>query len=145
LLSLQVSSVQFDGDTIEDAPPLWCAAAAGHFEIVKYLISKNAKVNSATRTHSTPLRAACFHGSLEVVKYLIEQGADIEIANRHGHTCLMIACYKSHYTIVKYLLEKGAHVNRKSLKGNLFIYYFQSSFQCFIWLTFYIVIVSKII
>lgn len=113
----QVCNVQFDEDIIEDAPPLWCAAAAGHFDIVKYLISKNAKVNAVTWTQSTSLRAACYDGNLEVVKYLIEHGADIEIANRHDHTCLMIACFKSHYKVAKYLLKKGAQVNRKSLKG----------------------------
>lgn len=114
----QVGSVTFDGETIDGAPPLWCAAAAGHIDIVKFLIKADAGVNSTTFTNSTPLRAACFDGHLEIVQYLVEHGADIEIANRHGHTCLMISCYKGHHRIVKYLLEKGADVNRKSLKGN---------------------------
>ncbi|XP_035220357.1 protein fem-1 homolog C-like [Stegodyphus dumicola] len=114
----QVGSVTFDGETIEGAPPLWCAAAAGHLNVVKTLIKFNASVNSTTKTNSTPLRAACFDGHFEIAKYLVEHGADIEIANRHGHTCLMIACYKGHYEISKYLLECGADVNRKSVKGN---------------------------
>lgn len=108
----------FDGETIEGAPPLWCAAAAGHLDIVKLLISHGAKVNSTTRTNSTPLRAACFDGHLEIVKYLVQHGADIEVANRHGHSCLMIACYKGHIRIAKYLLSLKASVNRKSVKGN---------------------------
>ncbi|CAH0552652.1 unnamed protein product [Brassicogethes aeneus] len=114
----QPGSVMFDGETIEGAPPLWCAAAAGHLEIVKLLISHGAKVNTTTRTNSTPLRAACFDGHLDIVKYLVQHGADIEVANRHGHTCLMIACYKGHIKIAKYLLFLGASVNRKSVKGN---------------------------
>ncbi|KAL3279533.1 hypothetical protein HHI36_017042 [Cryptolaemus montrouzieri] len=114
----QPGSVMFDGETIEGAPPLWCAAAAGHLDIVKLLTSHGAKVNSTTRTNSTPLRAACFDGHLEIVKYLVQNGADIEVANRHGHTCLMIACYKGHLTITKYLLRLKASVNRKSVKGN---------------------------
>lgn len=68
-------SVIFDGETIEGAPPLWCAAAAGHIDIVKLLVSHGAKVNSTTRTNSTPLRAACFDGHLEIVKYLVAHGA----------------------------------------------------------------------
>lgn len=68
-------SVIFDGETIEGAPPLWCAAAAGHVDIVKLLVSHGAKVNSTTRTNSTPLRAACFDGHLEIVKYLVMNGA----------------------------------------------------------------------
>ncbi|XP_019876786.1 protein fem-1 homolog CG6966 isoform X2 [Aethina tumida] len=114
----QPGSVMFDGETIEGAPPLWCAAAAGHLEIVKLLITHGAKVNSTTRTNSTPLRAACFDGHLDIVKYLVAHGADVEVANRHGHTCLMIACYKGHLKIARYLLGLGASVNRKSVKGN---------------------------
>lgn len=103
---------------IEGAPPLWCAAAAGHFCIVKLLVKNGANVNSTTRTNSTPLRAACFDGHYDIVKYLVKNGADIEVANRHGHTCLMIACYKGHYRIAHYLLALHADVNRRSVKGN---------------------------
>lgn len=71
--------VIFDGETIDGAPPLWCAAAAGHMDIVKLLISHGAEVNTITRTNSTPLRAACFDGHLEIVKYLVQHGADIEV------------------------------------------------------------------
>ncbi|XP_032514236.1 protein fem-1 homolog CG6966 isoform X1 [Danaus plexippus] len=114
----QPGSVTFDGETIEGAPPLWCAAAAGHMPLVRLLVRAGANVNSTTRTHSTPLRAACFDGHYDIVKFLVENGADIEIANRHGHTCLMIACYKGHIQIAKYLLSLNADVNRKSVKGN---------------------------
>ncbi|XP_041980846.1 protein fem-1 homolog CG6966 isoform X2 [Aricia agestis] len=114
----QPGSVTFDGETIEGAPPLWCAAAAGHLPLVRLLVRAGANVNSTTRTHSTPLRAACFDGHYEIVRFLVENGADIEIANRHGHTCLMIACYKGHIHIAKYLLSLNADVNRKSVKGN---------------------------
>ncbi|XP_076331999.1 protein fem-1 homolog C-like isoform X1 [Tachypleus tridentatus] len=114
----QVGSVIFDNETIEGAPALWCAAAAGHLAIVKSLISHGACVNSTTKTNSTPLRAACFDGHYQIVEYLVEKGADIEIANRHGHTCLMIACYKGHLKIAKFLVEHNAQTNRKSVKGN---------------------------
>lgn len=114
----QVGSVTFDGETIDGAPPLWCAAAAGHFLTVQTLIKHGAKVNHTTFSNSTPLRAACFDGHFEIVKYLVHHGADIELANRHGHTCLMISCYKGHYKIAEYLLQLGADVNRKSIRGN---------------------------
>jgi len=114
----QTGSVIFDGETIEEAPPLWCAAAAGHTNIVKLLVRSGANVNSTTKTNSTPLRAACFDGHYEIVKFLVMHGADIEVANRHGHTCLMIACYKGHYQIAQYLLSLNANVNRRSVKGN---------------------------
>ena len=119
MASLEQSGlVNFEGENIEGAPPLWCASAAGHLKIVKYLVSKGANVNSTTKSNSTALRAACFDGHIEIVRYLVENSADIEIANRHGHTCLMIACYKGHLAISKYLISKGADLNRKSVKGN---------------------------
>lgn len=114
----QPGSVVFEGETIEGAPPLWCAAAAGHLALVKLLVRRGAKVNSITKTNSTPLRAACFDGHYDIVKFLVQHGADIEMANRHGHTCLMIACYRGHVKITKFLLALKADANRKSVKGN---------------------------
>ncbi len=67
----------FDGETIEGAPPLWVAAAAGHVPIVRFLVRRGASVNCTTKTNSTPLRAACFDGHFEIVKYLIDHGAGI--------------------------------------------------------------------
>ncbi|CAD1480545.1 unnamed protein product, partial [Heterotrigona itama] len=114
----QPGLAMFDGEMIERAPPLWCAAAAGYLSLVKLLVKNGAWVNSTTKTHSTPLRAACFDGHFEIVKFLVNHGADIEMANRHGHTSLMIACYKGHIKIVRFLLALQANVNRKSIKGN---------------------------
>ena len=75
----QPGSVTFDGETIEGAPPLWCAAAAGHTNIVRLLTERGANVNSTTKTNSTPLRAACFDGHFDIVKYLVEKGAGMSI------------------------------------------------------------------
>ncbi|VDL97732.1 unnamed protein product [Schistocephalus solidus] len=115
----QVGTVTFDNETVEGVPPLWCAAAANHLEVVKFLVSRGANVNQTTITNSTALRAACFDGHEEVVKFLVENGADVEIPNRHGHTCLMISCYRGHYNIALYLLSRGARVNRRSAKGSV--------------------------
>ena len=70
-----LNPVTFDGETIEGAPPLWVAAAAGHLNIVRFLILRGASVNCTTKTNSTPLRAACCDGHFEIVQYLIEHGA----------------------------------------------------------------------
>lgn len=76
----------FDGETIDGAPPLWCAAAAGHLVVVSYLLEKGANVNATTKTNSTPLRAACFDGHFEIVKYLVEHnsGRSTEPPEKHG-------------------------------------------------------------
>lgn len=114
----QVGEVEFDDDLEQDAPPLWCAAAAGNLNCVKLLVENGADVNCTTLTNSTPLRAACFDGHFEVVQFLVENGADIEICNKQGHTCLMISCYRGHSKIAHYLIERGCQINRQSVHGN---------------------------
>ncbi|XP_032477063.1 protein fem-1 homolog B isoform X2 [Phocoena sinus] len=113
----QTGTVRFDGYVIDGATALWCAAGAGHFEVVKLLVSHGANVNHTTVTNSTPLRAACFDGRLDIVKYLVENNANISIANKYDNTCLMIAAYKGHTDVVRYLLEQRADPNAKAHCG----------------------------
>lgn len=93
----------FGGETIEGAPPLWCAAAAGHDQIVQFLVYEGANVNSTTQTNSTPLRAACFDGHFNIVQFLVKNGAgksyrhcqflvltsynrwDLDLSTEHGY------------------------------------------------------------
>ncbi|XP_018327967.1 protein fem-1 homolog B isoform X2 [Agrilus planipennis] len=110
-------TVKFDGYVIEGASALWCAAGAGHLNVVKTLVKAGADVNHPTRTNSTPLRAACFDGRLDIVKYLTDHSADIHIANKYNNTCLMIAAYKGHLDIVSFLLENGANPNEQAHCG----------------------------
>ncbi|XP_050296415.1 protein fem-1 homolog B isoform X1 [Anthonomus grandis grandis] len=111
------STVKFDGYVIEGATSLWCAACAGHLNVVKTLVKAGADVNHATATNSTPLRAACFDGRLDIVKYLTRHNADIHLANKYNNSCLMIAAYKGHVDVVNYLLECGANPNERALCG----------------------------
>lgn len=113
----QEGVVKFDGYVIEGATALWCAACAGHLNIVKELVKAGADVNHPTKTNSTPLRAACFDGRLDIVTYLTQHKADIHIANKYNNTCLMIAAYKGHIDIVSFLLENGANPNERALCG----------------------------
>ncbi|XP_056138211.1 protein fem-1 homolog B isoform X1 [Lampris incognitus] len=102
---------------MDGATALWCAAGAGHFEVVRLLVSHHANVNHTTITNSTPLRAACFDGRLDIVRYLVENNADISITNKYNNTCLMIAAYKGHTDVVSFLLEQGADPNAKAHCG----------------------------
>ncbi|CAF1605874.1 unnamed protein product, partial [Didymodactylos carnosus] len=109
--------VEYENYIIRGASPLWCAAASGHFNIVKLLVSYGANVNHYTETHSTPLRAACFNGRLDIVKYLIEHGADQEIANVYDNTCLMISSYKGCLEVIDYLCKTGCDINRSDYEA----------------------------
>lgn len=113
----QDGTVQIDGYVIEGATALWCASGAGHYSIVKYLVTHGADVNHSTRTNSTPLRAACFDGRLDVIEYLIENGANIHTANKYNNTCLMISSFRGHLDVVSYLLSKNADPDSKAYCG----------------------------
>ncbi|XP_019875220.1 protein fem-1 homolog B isoform X2 [Aethina tumida] len=113
----QEGIVKFDGYVVEGASALWCAACAGHVNVVKSLVKAGADVNHPTKTNSTPLRAACFDGRLDIVKYLTYHSANIHIANKYNNTCLMIAAYKGHLDVVSFLLENSANPNEKALCG----------------------------
>ncbi|KAK5616409.1 Protein fem-1 B [Crenichthys baileyi] len=113
----QTGTVRFDGYIIDGATALWCAAGAGHSEVVHLLVRHGANVNHTTITNSTPLRAACFDGRLDIVRYLVEHNADISITNKFNNTCLMIAAYRGHVDVVKFLLVQGADVNAKAHCG----------------------------
>ncbi|KAF2904721.1 hypothetical protein ILUMI_01458 [Ignelater luminosus] len=119
----QEGTVKFDGYVIEGASALWCAAGAGHLNVVKILVKAGANVNHPTRTNSTPLRAACFDGRLDIVKYLTSHCANIHIANKYNNTCLMIAAYKGHLDVVSFLLENGANPNEKAHCGATALYF----------------------
>ncbi|GMT24421.1 hypothetical protein PFISCL1PPCAC_15718, partial [Pristionchus fissidentatus] len=112
-------TVSFDGETIHGAHPLWAAAAAGHMDLVRFLVEETGvDINQTTHTNSSPLRGACYDGHLEIVRYLVENGADMELANRHGHTPLMIGAFRKKTDVVEYLLSKGASALKSSFKGN---------------------------
>ncbi|XP_064078593.1 protein fem-1 homolog A-like [Macrobrachium nipponense] len=105
------------GECFTGVRPLWCAAAAGHWDIVVYLISRGADVNATTDTKSTPLSAACTVGRLDIAMLLVNHGAEIEASDSAGMTSLMIASGRGYEDVVRYLLGHGADVNRKSGDG----------------------------
>lgn len=119
----QEGTVKFDGYVIDGASALWCAAGAGHLNVVKTLVKAGANVNHPTKTNSTPLRAVCFDGRLDIVKYLVDHDANIHISNKFNNTCLMIAAYKGHLDVVNFLLENGADLNEKALCGGTALHF----------------------
>ena len=86
-------------------PLLIAANNAGSTEIVRFLLSKGAKVEG------TVLIGAANSGDLELVRLLIDKGADVNAATKRGDTALQFAASVGNVTMVKLLLDKGADVN----------------------------------
>ncbi len=67
------------------------AAAAGQYEIAKFLISKKADINAQTIKGETPLHLAVSWGRKRIIKLLILTGANVNVRNKYGNTPLQIA------------------------------------------------------
>jgi len=99
--------------------PLCCSAANGHKDIVEFLITKGADVNTKGKHRSTPLGNAAFCGHREVVELLIANGAEINPKSRlTSSTPLHRAILGGNETVVKILIANGANVNTKDKSGD---------------------------
>jgi ankyrin repeat protein len=103
-------------DCFEDTPiggrtPLFLAVYWGHKDIVKFLISNGANVNSIDIYGHTSLHQT---KSLDIAKLLIAAGADVNARDSSGETPL-------HQTksldIAKLLIAAGADVNARDFSG----------------------------
>ncbi|XP_018027492.1 protein fem-1 homolog A-like [Hyalella azteca] len=101
--------------------PLWCAAVAGHENVVKILIKHGANVNSVSDTGSTPIRSACYMSHIKIVQYLVASGADILKPNFNGGTCLINSVQSAE--LCQFLLDHGADINAQDIKNKTALHY----------------------
>ena len=93
--------------------PLYKAAALGHFSVVQFFVSNNAKVDAANVEGETPLLAAIEGGHENVVTFLLGNGAHVgRIYN--GRTPLLLASINSSLNVIKALLNGGAEILARS-------------------------------
>eukprot|EP00054_Salpingoeca_dolichothecata_P017983 m.109408 g.109408 ORF g.109408 m.109408 type:complete len:415 (-) comp22681_c0_seq3:195-1439(-) len=91
---------------------LWAAAGLGHFEIVKLLADKGAKLDIAeTEGGQTPLWIAASKGFIDVVEFLATRCDNVDQPELDGQTPLYISCCRGQYAVAQILLAHGADVN----------------------------------
>lgn len=98
--------------------PLARAAGRGKRDIVRYLLSKGAKVNAPTTDGETALMEAVKSGFDDIVTMLIAAGADIKARDGRGNTAFSLAVFGAHLEIADALIAKGADPN--AVDGNGF-------------------------
>ena len=98
--------------------PLHLAVEHGHFEMVKHLVTKGAKVNAVRHQDQfTPLHVAIKNNHEDIVTYLIENGAKVnEVLDKDVHNPLMLAIVESHDTIVEILFKNGAYMDHDDMQ-----------------------------
>ena len=84
---------------------LACAAAAGHLDIVKYLIqAKGFDINQeATKTKRNALEEAVLNDHIEVVKFLVENGACMNLSDQKRGLIFLDALGTTDMELVRYL------------------------------------------
>lgn len=105
-------------DDITLSTPVHMAAANGHLEVVKYLLSllphdeAVALVNQANESGNTALHWAAFNGHLPVVQLLVEEyGADVFAKNSSNHDALFEAEKNGQAEVENWFLLKFAIEN----------------------------------
>jgi len=98
--------------------PIMRAAAAGHLDVVQWLLQQGVPVNQEGvfdsdplgRLKATPLALACGkNGNVDVVEELIKNGANVNYTNWGGVSILSIAV-DAPLEIVKLLVDHGANI-----------------------------------
>jgi len=97
-----LEAVAPDGGT-----PLYLAAANGHEELVKLLLSHDVSVNTATNDGQTPLHGAALAGQLGIFKLLVEKGADVNAKQSELSVLDIVTLYRNH-DCIDYLRSVGA-------------------------------------
>lgn len=80
------------------------ASSMSHYECVRYLIARGAKIDSLKKADWTPLMMACTRRNLEVILELLNHGADPMLQNKDGWNSFHIACREGDPAIIHHLL-----------------------------------------
>lgn len=101
----------------EKMTPIFYALQRNALDVVRFLISKGAKLDARDGDGSPPLFYA---GSKEAVDILTAAGADVRARRNDGQTCVF-ASYDA--KVIKALVAKGADINARDKSGNPALYY----------------------
>lgn len=102
-----------NGDT-----PLHLAALWNTSEVIDYLLSLGAAVNSRNELGITPLHYAVKSNNVKIVRLLADHGAVIDARDNYGNTPLHTAISWGSASASKLLLLLGADVQLRNLSGN---------------------------
>ncbi len=95
--------------TRDSEPMVVLAARLGSEEIVRYLLNRNADVDSRDGSGATALMLASLKGSFTCVELLLSQGADADARDQEGLAAASLAAANGHLEILGLLEAHGAN------------------------------------
>ncbi|XP_063930484.1 uncharacterized protein LOC135142669 isoform X4 [Zophobas morio] len=98
-----------------------CRNFENGYEIILFLLEKDAKVDVPDGAGRLPIHYACEYGPLQMVQLLVSNGARINFPDKDGQLPMHYACknFQNGYKIILLLLEKGARVDIPDEDGRL--------------------------
>lgn len=89
-----------------DSLILHFAAAAGHINLIKFLLSKGCPVNCQSSTGRTPLHYAAIKGHVQVGNVLLAAGADSQLKDNTGRSALEYALQHNQSQFAQYIQSR---------------------------------------
>jgi ankyrin repeat protein len=96
---------------------MW-AAAKGHLDNIKLLVSRGAQVNRATSKGFTPLFFALKSGNSQAPLAVLEAGGNADYIAPDGTSAVQLAMYQKDYAFATRMIERGANLTAIDRNGN---------------------------
>jgi len=90
---------------------LFYAIEWGKTEAVKWLLSQNARIDSAAYL------SACYHGNDDILDMVINKLGNVNIVDFGGNTPLMILAKVGNLKMIKRMIKMGANINAENCNG----------------------------
>jgi uncharacterized protein len=87
---------------------LTASVAAGHTEIVAWLLENGVRANYRYGPGYTPLLTAAANGRMDIVKLLLAHGADPTAKTDDGHSAADLAAERKHSEVAAFLRSRSA-------------------------------------
>ena len=112
-----MNGADINEDDIKGWTPLHIACRNEDYEMIEFLLNKNAIQKNSAIHKLTPIHIATQLNNIKILKLLVDYGGNINLLTELNVSALHIACENENIEIIKYLLENGANKYIKAIDG----------------------------